>query len=154
MWIRQVTAQAFGPFKGESVDLAEGLTVIAGPNEAGKSSWHAAIYAGLCGMRRGKGRRVKEDEAFAARHAPWDGGPWEVTAVVRLADGRTIELSHDLGSQTSSSARDLDLGHDVSAETSLSAETTATASHCGSSQPISRALARTSSRSSRPPPSR
>lgn len=116
MWIRQVTAQAFGPFKGESVDLAEGLTVIAGPNEAGKSSWHAAIYAGLCGMRRGKGRRLKEDEAFAARHAPWDGGPWEVSAVVRLADGRTIELSHDLGSQTSSSARDLDLGHDVSAE--------------------------------------
>jgi DNA repair protein SbcC/Rad50 len=116
MWIRQVTAQAFGPFKGESVDLAEGLTVIAGPNEAGKSSWHAAIYAGLCGMRRGKGRRLKDDESFAARHAPWDGGPWEVSAVVRLADGRTIELSHDLGSQTSSSARDLDLGHDVSAE--------------------------------------
>ena len=116
MWIRQITAQAFGPFKGDSLHLAEGLTVIAGPNEAGKSSWHAAVYAGLCGMRRGKGRRLKEDEAFAARHAPWDGGPWEVAAVVRLPDGRTIELRHDLESQASSSARDLDLGHDVSAE--------------------------------------
>lgn len=116
MWIRQVTAQAFGPFKGDSLDLASGLTVVTGTNEAGKSSWHAATYAGLCGMRRGKGRRLKDDEQFAARHQPWDGGPWEVSAVVVLADGRTIELRHDLAGQVSNSARDLDLGRDVTAE--------------------------------------
>ena len=116
MRIRQVTAQAFGPFKGETLTLAPGLTVVMGRNEAGKSSWHAATYAGLCGMRRGKGRRLKDDELFATRHAPWDGGPWEVSSVVTLADGRTIEIRHDLSGQVSSSARDLDLGHDVTAE--------------------------------------
>jgi DNA repair protein SbcC/Rad50 len=116
MWIRQVIAHAFGPFKGDTLHLAEGMTVVVGDNEAGKSSWHAAIYAGLCGMRRGKGRRPKEDEEFAARHAPWDGGPWEVEAVVRLAEGRTVELRHDLGAQVSSSVRDVDLGHDLASE--------------------------------------
>jgi DNA repair protein SbcC/Rad50 len=116
MWIQRVTAHAFGPFTGDSLDLAEGLTVITGPNEAGKSSWHAAIYAGLCGMRRGRGRRLKDDEEFAARHEPWDGGPWEVSAIVTLGDGRTVELRHDLGSQVSSAARDLGLGYDITNE--------------------------------------
>lgn len=116
MWIRQVTAHAFGPFKGETIDLAPGLTVVIGPNEAGKSSWHAAIYAGLCGMRRGRGRRHRDDELFASRHAPWNGGPWEVSSVVTLADGRTIEIRHDLAAQAASSARDLDLGRDVTNE--------------------------------------
>ena len=46
MRIERVTGHAFGPFTGESLDLAPGLTVVSGPNEAGKSSWHAAIRAG------------------------------------------------------------------------------------------------------------
>ena len=37
MRIERVTGHAFGPFTGESLDLAPGLTVVSGPNEAGKS---------------------------------------------------------------------------------------------------------------------
>ena len=53
MRIRSVRIHAFGPFTEQTLELAEGMTVITGDNESGKSSWHAAIYAALCGVRRG-----------------------------------------------------------------------------------------------------
>lgn len=116
MRIRHVRAHAFGPFTDRELELAPGMTVVVGANEAGKSSWHAAIYAGLCGMRRGKGAATKDDRAFADRHRPWDGDQWEVSCVVDLPDGRTVELRHDLAGKVDSSAIDLALGHDVSRE--------------------------------------
>jgi DNA repair protein SbcC/Rad50 len=116
MRIRTVRAHAFGPFTDAELDLAEGMTVVVGANEAGKSSWHAAIYAALCGIRRGRGRALKDDEEFTSRHRPWDGDRWEVSGVVELPDGRSIELRHDLAGRVDSSAVDLGLGHDVSRE--------------------------------------
>lgn len=91
------------------------MTVVFGPNEAGKSSLHAALYAGLCGIRRGKGQPRKEDQEFEDFHRPWDGtGHWEVGAVVTLGDGRRIELRHDLDGKVACRATD-ELGRDVSA---------------------------------------
>lgn len=116
MWIREVTAHAFGPFEASSIELAEGLTVIIGPNESGKSSWHAAIYAALCGVRRGRGRPMREDEEFAERHKPWDGDEWEVSCVIDLPDGRTVELRHDLSTGVACTARDMNRGIDVTDE--------------------------------------
>ena len=110
-----MTAHAFGPFVDAQLDLAPGLNVVAGPNEAGKSSWQAAIYAGLCGMRRGPGLRG-EDREFANRHRPWTGDAWEVGCVVELPDGRRLELRSDLAGRVDCTARDLALGTDVSAE--------------------------------------
>lgn len=115
MRILTVHAHAFGPFTDASLELAPGLTVVHGPNEAGKSTWHAALYAGLCGMRRGPGRRG-EDREFRERHAPWDGDAWDVGVVVELADGRRIELRHDLLDRVDSVARDLGTGRDISGE--------------------------------------
>ena len=104
-----VTAHAFGPLVGETLDLSPGMNVVYGPNEAGKSTWHAALYAGLCGIRRGGGQR-KEDRDFADRHKPWNGGDvWEVGAVIARDDGVSVELRHDLAAKTGT-ARDADIG--------------------------------------------
>ena len=105
-----IRAHPFGPFEDATLAPAPRLTVIYGPNEAGKSSWHAALYAGLCGLRRGKGAVRSEDRDFEDRHRPWDaaGGGWTVTAVVALADGRRVELLQDLASRNCS-ATDADL---------------------------------------------
>ena len=111
-----VSAYAFGPFSGRTLRLAPGLNVIYGPNEAGKSTWHAALFAGLCGMRRGRGAGRAEDRDFAARHRPWDGIAWEVGVVVALEDGRRIELRHDLNGRVDCRATDATLGRDCSAE--------------------------------------
>ena len=116
MRIESVTAHAFGPFADETLAFSPGMTVVYGPNESGKSSWHAALYSAICGMRRGRGRAMKDDEDFMARHRPWnENEEWEVSAIITLGDGRRIELHHDLDSKTGS-AHDADLGRDYSSE--------------------------------------
>jgi uncharacterized protein YhaN len=116
MLIESVHARAFGPLVDRRLDLAPGMNVIWGPNEAGKSTWHAAICAGLCGMRRSRGKTTSDDQRFAERHRPWDGDRWEVGSTIRLADERRIELRHDLAGRVDSRASDADLGRDCSHE--------------------------------------
>ena len=107
MRFESVKAHAFGPFRDETLELSPGMNVVYGPNEAGKSSWHAALYAGLCGRRRGPGTK-KWDTEFAERHKPWDGDTaWDVGAIIELDDGRRVELRHDLARGVKSSARDV-----------------------------------------------
>ena len=110
MRFESIEARAFGPLRGASLELSPGMNVVHGANEAGKSTWHAALYAGLCGMRRGKGRAAGGDVLFERRHRPWDDdGAWEVGAVVELADGRRVALRHDLAGKVESSAQDADI---------------------------------------------
>jgi len=117
MQIERVTARAFGPFRGRSLDFAPGLTVVSGPNESGKSSWHAATRVALCGMRRGRGAGTSDDREFAARHRPWDDPErWEVEARVSLNDGRTVDISQDLAGKVACRAVEVGLGRDVSDE--------------------------------------
>ena len=117
MRFESVVAYAFGPLRDESLEFAPGMNVVYGPNEAGKSSWHAAVYAGLCGMRRRRGMPRRDEKVFAERHRPWGGDGWEVGAVIALEDGRRVELRHDLAGRVDSSARDASVaGRDYSSE--------------------------------------
>lgn len=116
MRIRKVTAHAFGPLTDEMLEFADGMTVIVGDNESAKSSWHAAIYAAICGRRRGRGAPRKEEQSFIDLHKPWDSDDWLVSAEIALDDGRRIELRQDLAGKVDCHAKDLDVGTDVSAE--------------------------------------
>jgi DNA repair protein SbcC/Rad50 len=117
MRIERLTAHAFGPLRGESLELAPGLTVVSGPNESGKSSWHAATRAAVCGVRRGRGAATKVDAEFASRHRPWDDPErWAVEARVALDDGRTIDISQDLAGKVACRAVEVGFGRDVSHE--------------------------------------
>jgi DNA repair protein SbcC/Rad50 len=113
--IRSVTAEAFGPLAGETLTFSRGLTVISGDNESAKSSWHAAIYAALCGRRRGKGAPQARDREFAERRRPWDSKGWRVRCEVELDDGRSVTLNHDLDGLVDCRAYD-DRGRDLSNE--------------------------------------
>ena len=115
MHIKSVTAEAFGPLANETLTLSPGLTIVHGDNESAKSSWHAAIYAALCGRRRGKGANKLEDREFADRRRPWDRNSWKVRCDVRLDDGRTVTLRHDLDGKVDCCAVD-ERGRDVSGE--------------------------------------
>jgi exonuclease SbcC len=117
MRIQRVVARAFGPFEDETLELAPGMTVVAGPNEAGKSSWHAATRLALTGLRRGRGRATNAEAAIADRHRPWDvPDRWEVEARLDLDDGRTIDIHQDLAGKVACRAIDVGLGRDVSDE--------------------------------------
>ena len=117
MRIERVVARAFGPFRGEELKLTPGMTVVSGANEAGKSSWHAALRMALTGLRRGKGPGTAAERLLAERHRPWDDPDrWAVEARVRLADGRLVEISQDLAGKVDCRAVDVGLGRDVSHE--------------------------------------
>lgn len=109
-------AVSFGPFKDAVLNLTPGFNLVYGPNESGKSTWHAALYAGLCGRRRGRGRPTGEAKELIDRHKPWDADEWEIAATILLEDGRHIELHHDLAGMVNCSAMDVDLGRKCSDE--------------------------------------
>ena len=116
MWIERVVARAFGPLIDRTLEFAPGMTVVAGPNEAGKTSWQVATRLALTGMRRGPGQN-KVAASLIERHRPWDQPDrWEVEALLHLADGRTVEMSQDLLGRVACRARDAVLGEDVSSE--------------------------------------
>ena len=116
MRFESVKAHAFGPFRDETLELSPGMNVVYGPNEAGKSSWHAALYAGLCGRRRD--RRKDKVAKFVERYRPWDGDTsWDVGAIIELDNGRRVELRHDLAGRVNSSASDVEIaGRDYTNE--------------------------------------
>lgn len=116
MWIERVVARAFGPFQDATLEFGEGMTVVVGPNEAGKTSWHAATRLALTGLRRGPGM-TKEAHELIKHHRPWDAPErWEVDARLHLADGRAIDISQDLAGKVACRAQDVVLGGDVSGE--------------------------------------
>jgi DNA repair exonuclease SbcCD ATPase subunit len=106
MHVERVDGLAFGPLRDEVLELAPGCTVVHGPNESGKSSWHAALTTAVTGRRRGRGGRTGAERDFAERHRPWDGDRWLVGARVRLADGRVVSLRQDLDEPARCQAND------------------------------------------------
>jgi len=112
MRFESIDAESFGPLRDARLELSDGMNVVYGLNESGKSSWHAALYVALCGMRRGKGRPSSGDQAFANQYTPWSGDPWRVRCVVSLADGRRVELAQHLGNKEGK-AHELGRGIDV-----------------------------------------
>ncbi|MFQ5741723.1 MAG: AAA family ATPase, partial [Acidobacteriota bacterium] len=114
MLLEKLIAGSFGPFTNESLEFAEGFNIFYGPNEAGKSSWHAAIFAALCGFRRSQGRN-KDYAEFKARHRPRPGSEWVVSLILKLEKGRHVELFQNLDNRTGT-ACDVDLGRQYANE--------------------------------------
>lgn len=91
-----VTAVSFGPFRGEQLQLAPGFTIVHGPNESGKTTWAAALYATVAGRRRSRGRGTRDEAQFRARHKPWSGSRWQVAAAITTDDGTELTITQDL----------------------------------------------------------
>lgn len=84
MKLRRLTVAGFGRLAGRTFAFTDGLNVVYGANEAGKSTLAAAIVASLYGSGRRK-------EAWR----PWDGGTYATTLFYELSDGREFEVQRD-----------------------------------------------------------
>lgn len=73
-----------------SYELAPGLTLVTGANEAGKSTLHDAILHALFGFSPDERRRRRERPSERDERAPWAGGPFGVTLRARDRDGRAV----------------------------------------------------------------
>ena len=90
MVIRELYIKNFGKFKERHFYLNDGVQVISGENEFGKSTLHAFIRAMLFGLERGRGRAAARD-AFT-RYEPWDD-PGSYSGVMRFTcGGRNFRL--------------------------------------------------------------
>lgn len=65
LWIQQ-----FGKLKEKEIFLKDGINIIYGPNESGKSTLHGFIKGMLFGLARYRGRASKTDPY--SRYEPWD----------------------------------------------------------------------------------
>lgn len=113
MHLRSVRAHAFGAIADDTIEFGPGLTVVHGPNESGKTTWHAASALAIGGRR--KGRAVKTDRAFDDQYTPWHHKSYAVSALVELADGRRVRLVRDLGRGVAQAIDDV-TGADISAD--------------------------------------
>lgn len=95
MRIGAITLEAFGAQAGRTLEFKPRLNVIWGPNESGKSTWHAALVALLGGIPE-PGQRRLEDIAFAGRHRPWSGAGWKLSGRVALENDVEVLVRRDL----------------------------------------------------------
>lgn len=113
MRFERVVGTAFGAMRGQQLDLHPAMTVIHGPNEAGKSTWFAALYSGLVGRKTQRGRQSGQQREFRRRHKPWIGSAWSVELTLALDSGRRLRVQHNLA-QGSIDLTDATTGESVS----------------------------------------
>lgn len=90
MIIRELYIKNFGKFSEQHFYFHDGVQVISGENEFGKSTIHAFIRAMLFGLERGRGRAAAKDDF--TRYEPWDN-PGYYAGVMRFScGGRNFRL--------------------------------------------------------------
>lgn len=70
MKLRELKLKNFGKFHDKSIQLQDGINVICGENESGKTTMHTFIKAMLFGLERGRGRASAKDTF--SRYEPWE----------------------------------------------------------------------------------
>ena len=74
MIIKELHLKNFGRFSGQTFSFSDGLNVIYGANEAGKTTVYHAIGALLFGLEKQRGRAARTD-AYTT-YQPWDNKTW------------------------------------------------------------------------------
>ena len=70
MRIRELYLKNFGKFSGKKLTLSDGINLVYGENESGKSTLHTFIKSMLFGMERGRGR-ASQNDTFTS-FEPWE----------------------------------------------------------------------------------
>lgn len=98
MVITELYIRNFGKLSESHFYLRDGVQVISGENEYGKTTLHAFIRAMLFGLERGRGRAAAKDDF--SRYEPWDD-PGSYAGVMRFTcGGRSFRLERNFARQT------------------------------------------------------
>ena len=84
MQINELVLKNFGKFHDRQINLEEGINLIHGENESGKSTIHTFIKGMLFGIERGRGRAAQND-TFSI-YEPWDN-PNYYSGTLKFASG-------------------------------------------------------------------
>ena len=98
MVITELYIRNFGKLSESHFYLRDGVRVISGENEYGKTTLHAFIRAMFFGLERGRGRAAAKDDF--SRYEPWDN-PGSYAGVMRFTcGGRSFRLERNFARQT------------------------------------------------------
>ena len=98
MVITELYIRNFGKLSENHFYLRDGVQVISGENEYGKTTLHAFIRAMFFGLERGRGRAAAKDDF--SRYEPWDN-PGSYAGVMRFTcGGRSFRLEINFARQT------------------------------------------------------
>lgn len=93
MQFEELILKNFGKFKDKRIELSEGINLIYGENEAGKTTIHTFLRGMLFGMERGRGRAALTDRF--TKYEPWDD-PNHYAGTLRFrSGGRTFCLNRN-----------------------------------------------------------
>ena len=114
MKLCRIELSGFGCLSDFDCDLAPGLNLFFGDNEAGKSTLQQAVCAMLYGFFDGE-RALKDETARHDRFRPWSGGVYRGALAYELDDGRRFEVRRDFSTtDIVTRVHDAVLGTDVS----------------------------------------
>jgi len=94
MKIDRIEIISFGKFKNKNIDFTDGLNIIYGNNESGKSTIISFIYAMLYGFGESRTKALSLRE----KYTPWDGSVCEGRILVTTDDGKHISIYRKAGS--------------------------------------------------------
>lgn len=87
MKLKQLRIHNFGKLKDRDIILEDGINVIYGPNESGKTTLHAFIKGMFYGIARQRGRAARSD--MYTRYEPWDNSSF-FAGVLRFESGGKV----------------------------------------------------------------
>ena len=70
MELRELDIKNFGKISDTKIHFEDGINLIYGENESGKSTLHTFIKGMLFGMERGRGRAAAKDTF--SKYEPWE----------------------------------------------------------------------------------
>ncbi|MGN6710818.1 ATP-binding protein [Anaerocolumna jejuensis] len=112
MQFRELKITDFGKFHQKNISLKEGINLIYGENEAGKSTVHAFIRGMLFGIEKPRGRVSKED--IYTRYQPWDSPSSYRGSLDFISEGKNYRIIRNLEkNQKSMSLLDLETGREL-----------------------------------------
>lgn len=95
MIINELNLKNYGRFEDKRIELQEGINIIYGENESGKSTIHTFIQSIFFGMKRLRGRASKTDSYI--RFAPWKNPVWYEGSVVFTCGNKRFRLERNFG---------------------------------------------------------
>jgi DNA repair exonuclease SbcCD ATPase subunit len=99
MWLKRLEIKGFKRLAW-TFDFSEGLTLVVGLNESGKSSLHEAFVRSLYGFSTPEQRKSLGVSA-KDRRRPWDSAhPYGLVATIDEHDGRSLRIEWDFEAHT------------------------------------------------------
>lgn len=97
MKIQKLELRHFGKFRDRTILLGDGIQLLYGENEAGKTTIHTFIKSMFFGMERGRGRAAANDTF--SRYEPWEQSGVYGGAIEFTCGGKTFRLERSFGRQ-------------------------------------------------------